>query len=224
MHHPPSPLLDGILAVSFDAGGTLIEPWPTVGHVYAEVAARHGVIASATVLNRQFAAAWKAKRNFSHERSEWAALVDASFAGIANPPPSRTFFPEIYDRFAQPEVWRVYDDVRPCLLALQERGLRLAVISNWDERLRPLLQLLGLAKFFDPIIVSLEVGCPKPGAEIFRRAAELLKYPTNCILHVGDSANEDVAGARAAGFRAVLLDRNKGRRARQLAVLTDLSC
>src|ERR1035438_1017740 len=67
-----------IQAVTFDVGGTLIGVWPSVGHVYAEVAARHGINGlSAVSLNRRFAAAWRAATDFSHSRADWAALVDA---------------------------------------------------------------------------------------------------------------------------------------------------
>ena len=39
---------------------------------------------------------------------------------------------ELYDRFAQADSWHVYDDVRETLTDLRQRGLRLAVVSNWD--------------------------------------------------------------------------------------------
>src|SRR5437762_3763533 len=95
-------VLGQIEAITFDVGGTLIEPWPSVGHVYAEVAARHGLKnLSPEKLNRQFAAAWGALKNFHHTRDEWAALVDQTFAGLCERPPSGTFFPELYARFAE---------------------------------------------------------------------------------------------------------------------------
>ena len=84
-----------ICAVTFDVGGTLIEPWPSVGHVYAEVAARHGVNhADPAVLNRQFTAAWRGRKNFNYTRTDWADLVDQTFVGLSDVLPSRTFFPE----------------------------------------------------------------------------------------------------------------------------------
>ena len=105
-------LLEHVEAVTFDVGGTLIHPWPSVGHVYAEVAAGCGCGGiSPEVLNLQFAAAWANLKNFNHGRGEWAALVDTTFAGLTKQLPSETFFPELYDRFASPDVWRVYDDV-----------------------------------------------------------------------------------------------------------------
>lgn len=59
-----------IQAVTFDVGGRLIEVWPSVGQIYAEVAARNGVKGlSAGLLDWRFAAAWRAAKRFSHSRS-----------------------------------------------------------------------------------------------------------------------------------------------------------
>jgi len=200
-----------ISAVTFDVGGTLIEVCPSVGHVYAEVAARHGVRnLSAKSLDRRFTAAWRAANSFSHSRSDWAALVDATFRGLTERPPSQTFFPELYDRFSAPDAWRVYEDVVPMLEALAARGLKLGVISNWDERLRPLLDRLKLAGHFEAIIASREVGSSKPSRGIFEHAVRKLGLPPGAVLHVGDSQAMDVRGARAAGLPALLLHRTAG--------------
>jgi dihydrofolate synthase/folylpolyglutamate synthase len=196
-----------IRAVTFDIGGTLIEPWPSVGHVYAEVAARHGLAIAPEALNRQFAAAWKRKKNFGHGMSDWSNLVDETFAGLIADAPSQTFFGELYDQFARKEAWRIFDDAVPTLQELRRRGVKLAAVSNWDERLRPLLRALDLDRYFDTIVVSAEVGCAKPGAEIFRVAAGRLGLPPGRILHVGDSQVEDYEGAIAAGFQALLVQR-----------------
>ena len=64
---------------------------------------------------------------------------------------------------------------------------------------------------FDAFAISHETGCTKPASEIFQRAAAELDVPPGRILHVGDSATEDVSGARAAGISATLLDRKAGR-------------
>jgi putative hydrolase of the HAD superfamily len=199
---------DHIRAVTFDVGGTLIEPFPSVGHVYSEVAAQHGVRVSPEVLNERFAAAWKAKKNFGHSMQDWSDLVDETFAELSSVPPSRTFFPQLYRAFSEAGAWHVFDDVFLCLERLRERGFRLAVISNWDERLVPLLEAIGLAKFFDATAVSIEVGEPKPGRRIFDFAQRELGIGAAHILHVGDAPVEDVNGARAAGFEALLLKRD----------------
>jgi putative hydrolase of the HAD superfamily len=199
-----------ILAITFDVGSTLIDPHPSVGHVYAEVAALHGHPGlSPELLNQHFHRAFKSYPRPLHTAEDWAAVVDLTFAPFVSPPPSRTFFPQLYERFAQPDAWHIYDDVLPTLERLRRRALRLAIISNWDGRLRPLLHQLGLAQCFDPIVVSCEQGVPKPQPEIFRRAAALLGLPSSAILHVGDSDELDAAGARQAGFNAILLDRQQ---------------
>jgi putative hydrolase of the HAD superfamily len=195
--------------VTFDVGGTLIEPWPSVGGVYAAVAARHGLRVAAEALDRQFAAAWAAKGNFSHSLGDWSELVRQTFAGLTPAPPTAELFDDLYQYFATAAPWRVFDDVPACLRELKRRGLKVGLISNWDARLRPLLRELQLDGYFDSIVISAEAGAQKPGREIFRAAARQLGVPPETILHVGDSPAEDVAGARAAGFQALLLSRRK---------------
>jgi putative hydrolase of the HAD superfamily len=198
-----------IRAVTLDVGGTLIAPWPSVGHVYAEVASRHGLQLSPEDLNRQFAAAWRAKRNFSHTQAGWSGLVDQTFAGLVETPPSRSFFPELYQEFSSAKAWRIYDDVLPFLEQMRRRGLKLGAISNWDERLRPLLKELRLDAWFDAIVISVEVGRPKPDPAIFQRAAEQLQTDPASILHLGDSRVEDFEAARAAGFQSLMVRRGE---------------
>jgi putative hydrolase of the HAD superfamily len=191
-------------AITFDVGGTLIKPWPSVGHVYAEVAARHGVKnVPPEELNSRFSQAWKAVKDFNHARTEWAGLVDASFGFPVN----AKLFSDIYERFAEADAWHVFEDVVPTLESLSASGIKLGVISNWDERLKPLLRALELEDYFDVIVVSCEVGFPKPSPIIFQQAAEKLGVAPGAILHVGDSFEMDVEGARGAGFEALELRR-----------------
>ena len=219
--HPVSP---PIKAVTFDVGGTLLEVWPSVGHVYAEVGARNGVKRlSATALNRRFAAAWRAATPFNHSRLGWARLVDATFRGLTDRPPSQTFFAQLYDRFASPDAWRIFPDVLPTLDALAAHGLKLGVISNWDERLRPLLKRLKLAGYFEVIVVSREVRASKPARAIFQHAVRRLGLPADAVLHVGDNMSMDVRGAQAAGLSALLLKRGAAAsRTGQIKSLLDL--
>ncbi len=201
----------GIRAVTFDVGGTLIAPWPSVGGVYAQVAAQFGVEVAAEALDAQFARAWAAKKNFSHRRSEWSELVRQTFDGLTVARPSEKLFDTLYKHFATAAAWRIFDDVETCLRELKRRGLKLGIISNWDERLRPLLRDLKLDHYFDSIVISGPGGIQKPDDRIFQTAAMELKVEPAGILHIGDSASEDVAGARAAGLHALLLARGQTR-------------
>ncbi|MDB6033761.1 MAG: Haloacid dehalogenase, subfamily [Verrucomicrobiales bacterium] len=195
-----------IRAVTFDAGGTLIEPWPSVGHVYAAAARSHlSEDADPEALNRQFRDAWEKRGSFDYSRESWLDLVRQTFRGISSDPD--LFFHELYDRFEQPDAWRIYDDVIPTLELLQERGFKLGVISNWDERLRPLLKNLGLAKYFDVTTISVEAGATKPAAQIFQQTLENLGLPAESVLHVGDSTREDYLGPQQVGMPSLLVKR-----------------
>ena len=198
-----------IKTVTFDVGNTLIATWPSVGQVYADIAARHGLgHLTSSLLEERFRAIWPGRLHLAETRAGWEQLVDEIFEGLVEIPPSRSFFAEIYDRFAQAEAWRIYDDVLPVLDQLAARGVRLAVISNWDERLRDLLRRLRLDARFEAIVVSSEVGHAKPDRAIFDQAAVKLGLPASQILHIGDSAEMDLHGARAAGFKALQICRS----------------
>jgi putative hydrolase of the HAD superfamily len=203
--HIVSTLNPKISAVTFDVGGTLMAPWPSVGHVYARVAAGLGVVAEPDRLTRQFVNAWKARGEFDYSREGWMDLVRHSFHGMAEI--NETLFTALYDSFSTHDAWRVYEDVLPSLELLQKNNLRLAVISNWDSRLRATLRSVGLHHHFEVITVSGEHGVNKPAREIFELTARALKLPGDQILHVGDSHREDFQGAQNAGYHAAHLDR-----------------
>ena len=198
-----------IQAVTFDVGGTLIDPWPSVGHVYADVAARNGFRdLDPEELNRRFGEAWRAKANFDYSRAAWSEIVAKTFYGSGGSAEEISFFPDLYERFTAPDVWRVYDEVEGTLGRLKQCGMKLGVISNWDERLRPLLKDLKLDHFFEVILVSAELGEQKPSAAIFQKVLQELHLPAQAVLHVGDSPQEDVEGARRAGLHAVRVNRS----------------
>jgi len=200
--------LSGIEAVTFDVGGTLINPWPSVGDVYVEVAARFGVEASPEFINWNFKDAWKSRHNFDYSQEAWFEIVRRSF-GVQGAELPDEFFPAVYERFAQPDVWIVYGDVVRTLEDLAARELKLGIISNWDDRLIPLLERLGLRKYFDTLIVSCNVGFTKPSPVIFDQATRWLKVRPEHCLHVGDSPAEDIEGAAAAGFHTRQIARGR---------------
>lgn len=201
-------LAGNIRAVTFDVGNTLIEVWPSVGHVYAEVASAYGHTGfSPEELNRRFRTVLNAHGKAVNTKREWAHIVEESFAGLLSRPISNEIFPELYDRFVRASAWRIFDDVEPTISVLRKRGMKLGVISNWDDRLRPLLHALGLADQFDVIVISCEVGVSKPERAIFETAVQQLGVPAQDVLHVGDNFDMDVAGANAAGLHGVQVDR-----------------
>jgi len=203
-----NPAFCDIRAVTFDVGGTLIEPWPSVGHVYAQIASKFGITGvEPAALNSGFVRAWKARQDFDYSRAAWRRLVDQTFAGLSPEPPDEACFNAIYDHFAHAEAWRVFDDAQRALAAVKASGHKVGLISNWDERLHPLLAELQLASSFEAVTISCEVGYTKPRPEIFQHCATQLGLPLESILHIGDSTSEDVGGAKAAGMQGLLLDR-----------------
>jgi putative hydrolase of the HAD superfamily len=84
----------------------------------------------------------------------------------------------------------------------------LAVISNFDSRLVPILDGLGAGAWFGDIFVSSRVGYAKPHRQIFRAALARHGLPPEHALHVGDSETNDLRGAQNAGLNALLVDRS----------------
>jgi putative hydrolase of the HAD superfamily len=103
--------------------------------------------------------------------------------------------------------FRAYPDAAPALRALRSQGLAIVVVSNWDHSLHERLAETGLAPLVDAAVASAELGHAKPERAIFEHALGLAGAGAGEALHVGDSPEEDVAGALAAGLRAVLVAR-----------------
>src|SRR6184192_3648758 len=98
-----------IRAVTFDVGGTLIEPWSSVGEVYGAVARELGLgDFAAERLTDQFICGWKERGEFGYSKAEWRALVEYSFHGLCTV--SDDLFDAIYERFARADAWRIFED------------------------------------------------------------------------------------------------------------------
>jgi FMN phosphatase YigB (HAD superfamily) len=104
--------------------------------------------------------------------------------------------------------FEAFDDAAPTLALLRERGMRLVVVSNWDCSLRQVLDQIGLLGLVDEVVVSAVVGVAKPGRHIFDAALKAAGCAPGEALHVGDSVENDLMGAVAAGLRGILLDRS----------------
>lgn len=103
--------------------------------------------------------------------------------------------------------FRPYPEVPDALRALRRAGHRLVVVSNWDVSLHEMLRHTGLDVLVDGAVSSAEAGAAKPDPQIFARALALVAGGAAGGLHAGDSIEHDVAGARAAGLRPVLVAR-----------------
>ncbi len=213
MSRPP------VSAVFFDVGGTLLQPWPSVGEIYARVATRHGIPRDAGEMERRFRESWRALKTaeLTVSRKDWWRQLVFRTLGCDQ----AACFEELYDMFARPEAWRLYPDALDALRDARGCGLHVGVISNWDSRLRPLLHAMGVGELLDSMTVSCEVGVEKPAAGIFQAALAAANVPAREALHMGDSLQEDVHGAEAVGMQTILLDR-AGVAATEGATIRDL--
>jgi putative hydrolase of the HAD superfamily len=103
--------------------------------------------------------------------------------------------------------FEAFADAAPALADIRARGMRVVVVSNWDYSLSEVLERVGLRDELDAVVVSVVVGAAKPDRRIFEAALAAGGCGPAEALHVGDSVVDDVAGARAAGIEAVLLQR-----------------
>ncbi len=106
--------------------------------------------------------------------------------------------------------FQAFEDARPALEALRRLGLRLVSVSNWDISLPKVLERCGLLELVDGVVSSAGAGARKPDPAIFAPALELAGCGPEEALHVGDTPEEDVDAARAAGIAVLLLDRDGG--------------
>ena len=100
-----------------------------------------------------------------------------------------------------------YADAAPALRALRAGALRLVVASNWDCSLPEVLAQAGLLHLVDAVVPSAVAGAAKPDPRLFEAALEAAGCRPGEAIHVGDSLENDVAGATAAGVAALLLVR-----------------
>jgi putative hydrolase of the HAD superfamily len=201
--------------VTFDAAGTLIHLSDPPGKTYADVAKHFGYDFDPVRLEAGFRAAWKALGTRiesdgprpNDDRGWWLEVVTRALAHCGySVQPMEEYFDRLYRAFALPGAWKLFPEVEEVLAALQDRGIRLGVISNFDRRLYEVLGRLGIRERFERIIISSEVGSDKPAPRIFLEAARRFGVDPNLILHVGDDPKRDGEGARAVGMSVTLVD------------------
>jgi len=113
----------------------------------------------------------------------------------------------IDEAYSTPGVMRLYPETLPVLNTLRAQGLRLGVISNWSWNLERRAEQMGLARYFDFMLASARAGCDKPHPSIFLQALGFAAVSPKRAIHIGDSYEADVLGARGVGMDALWLDR-----------------
>lgn len=204
-----------IQLISFDAADTLIKLAKSIGDHYVCVAQAYGVSANAEEISKNFRLVFASTPPLGADGQKglewWASVIERTFVESGfkkeNFSDFNKFVEELYLALAEDRAWVTFSDVLPALKALKERNIPMIVFSNFDERLVKILEELGIAKYFERIICSTQIGYAKPDPKAFLKVADLLKLKPQEILHVGDGYENDYLGALHAGMQAILLDR-----------------
>ncbi len=210
--------------IFMDAGYTLFTANPSPPKYYFQVCARHG----ATVTVEQMVAAMREvwveqvipemndpNADFScsdeEDRMWWWNYDREVFKRLGIPHDKHAgIFDEIYAFFGNPSAWELYPDTLECLTQLRSRDFSLAIVSNWNSSLRKIVDGLNLAGYFDFVLASAEAGAKKPSPMIFEMALQRAGKEPSRVVHIGDTYQTDVLGARKAGIRGIMLDRRGG--------------
>jgi len=198
-------------AVFFDVDFTLIRPGPRfLGEGYAGTCARHGVQVDADAFDMAVAGAAAVLDSaeqlyhddlFVNYTSRIITLMGGTGPGVA------LAAREIYDDWAEHHHFEMYDEVPEALMVLHARGFKLGLISNSHRCLTSFQTHFDIEGLMSVTVSSAEFGVMKPDPRIFHEALERMDVPASRAVMVGDSMAHDVAGARLAGMRAILLDR-----------------
>lgn len=218
--------------VCLDAGFTLIRPRQTMEERLADVLGARGHAATSGDLHRawEVADAWfwdeyRQPGNLSWTSDEqigetWRSYHGMMLASLGFPDADRELLDAILESQHSAEAWELYPDTLDALRRLHAtrdlpvpfqsasaRRPRLAIVSDFGSRLADIIRGVGLDPWIDFVLASGDVGLAKPDPAFFQLACQRAGVEPAVAVMVGDSFRADVVGARAAGMRAVLLDR-----------------
>lgn len=204
-------------ALLVDAMGTLIHLQAPAPRLRAALRARHGVEVSLAAAGSALRAEIAYYRAHMLEGRDQASVADLQArcalvlrdALPAGSGAGRIAPAAMTDVLLGALRFAAYPDAAPALRSARERGQRIVVVSNWDASLGRALAAAGLGALIDAVVTSAAFGAAKPDPAIFAHALRLAGAPADAALHAGDSLDEDVAGARAAGLPAVWCNRNR---------------
>jgi putative hydrolase of the HAD superfamily len=192
-----------VRAVFLDALGTLVElepPWLSLRErIPDEVSDERleGALRAEMAYYRDHAHEGRNEASLADLRERCAAIV-AERLGVE----------VTVDELVEAIRFDAYPDAAPALRELREEGRRLVAVSNWDCSLPEVLDRVGIGELLDGVVSSAVAGARKPDPAIFDPALKLAGCGPEEALHVGDTPEEDVEGARAAGIRPLLIDRD----------------
>lgn len=205
--------------VLWDVKDTLLKVRASVGQQYCKEAERAGLNLSPVEVENAFGQAY---RHYSSRypnygitqgldgRSWWMGVVRDTFSQcrVQDPALLDTIAHNLYHNFCNAENWEVFPDSKTALESCSSLGLKLAVVSNFDKRLKEILRVCDLLSHFSFLITSEEAGVAKPNAAIFDQALQKCGVPAASVAHIGDHYVKDYLASRSVGIHGFLLDRH----------------
>ncbi len=202
-----------VRAVFLDAGHTLLKGQPSWFEVWAEGLGEFDVTLDREALQRAYARASDALSHIPPDQfteDTWRQFLREMVANLEVPGQEDEIADRMHRILARTRPrYTPYPEAPGVLEELRRRGLRLAVVSNWEPDLPEVLEQVGLRDYFDAVVASALVGAAKPDPRIFQVALDAVAVRPEEAVHVGDSYEADVRGARAAGVYPVLIDRDR---------------
>jgi putative hydrolase of the HAD superfamily len=204
-------------AVFFDVGETLVHVEPSFADLFVTVLAGAGhersgddVREATTHVYTRFSEAARdgSMWTTSPERSRefWTSVYDRMLSEL-RVPDGDGLANTLYREFTRMENYALFDDVRPAIAALQEAGLLLGIVSNFEAWLEDWFGLHELIETFPVRVISGIEGIEKPDERIYRLALERTGVDASDAAYVGDNPEFDVDPPAALGMFPVLIDR-----------------
>ncbi|XP_054704983.1 haloacid dehalogenase-like hydrolase domain-containing protein 3 [Grus americana] len=202
--------------LTWDVKDTLLRLRQPVGESYAAEARAHGVRVQPEALGQSFREAYGAQsRRFPNygqgrglsSRQWWLHVVEQTFrlSGVHEDRVLTLMAENLYRDFCNACNWEVLPGAVETLSRCRQRGFRMGVVSNFDNRLENILCQCNLRHHFEFVLTSEDAGFAKPDRRIFEKALCLSGVPPEQAAHVGDDYTRDYRAARAVGMHSFLL-------------------
>lgn len=209
-----NPKLGSVQAVFFDFGDTLASLVPAKEELFIRAARAVGLELTLPAVQRAYQIVdFHNKYSSVHTRNRddfYREYNDQLCWALGIHRHVEELHPVLATSFKEDKHWQLIEGVPQVLDRLKQRGIRLAIVANWDRNLSLLTERLEITRYFSLIVSSQEAGVEKPDPAIFARAVDELSLSVerDRILYVGNEYRADIQGARAAGLIPVLIDRN----------------
>lgn len=208
----------------FDAVHTILKPVPDVMSCYFLAGKRHGSSLTKDDVKSRFREGRRVHFGTSNSAAEtdrgslmssdeiefqlWKNLVTHVFADV---PEITPLFQELWDHFASPANWELYDDVASCWSSLAAGNDRIVIASNFDSRLYEIVKQHPALAVVDSVFCSADVGYRKPDPMFYETVSKSLSLTDNEeVIMVGDDFENDYAAPQMFGWKAFHLDRRHG--------------